>query len=50
MCCVLIEAILMSSHKIPLLIQKRNSPRMIPNTIMYAAVGFFVRDSKTSSK
>ena len=31
-------------------INKRNSPEIIPNTIMSVAIGFFVRDSRTRSK
>ena len=39
----------MSTHNIPLSIYKKN-PEMIPNTIMSAAMGFFVRDSRMSVK
>ena len=46
----LIEAILMSTQNILLSMLKRKSPEIIPNTIMSAAMGFFVSDSRTSSK
>ena len=46
----LIEAILMSAHIIPDKRKKRRSPEIIPNTIMSAAMGFFVRDLRKSSK
>ena len=31
-------------------IKKKYSSKIIPNTIMLAAMGFFVRDSRASSK
>ena len=40
----------MSTHTIPLSIYKRKYPEIILNIIKPVAMGFFVRDSKTSSK
>ena len=39
----------MSTHNIPYQYIKK-TPEIILNTIMHAAMGFFVRDSRTSSK
>ena len=47
MLCVLIKAILMSKHPYQ---YNKKSLEIIPNTIMSATMGFFVRDSRTSSK
>ena len=40
----------MSTHNIPYQYKTEKSPEIIPNTIMSVAMGFFVRDSRTSSK
>ena len=48
-CCL--NVILMSTNNIPFPILNRNSPEIIPNTIITAAMGsLFVRDSRTSLK
>ena len=45
------KAILMSTYNMPLSIYKKNSPEIIPNTIMSAAMDFFLGgDSRKSLK
>ena len=40
----------MSTHNISLSVYKRKSPKIIPNTIMSAAVGFFILGTQEEFK
>ena len=41
----------MSTHNIPYqYTNDRKSPKIVRNTILYIAMGFFARDSRTRSK